>query len=232
MSFIMRKGSYSNDAKTALEKKDMFREALLRRHYEKVARRQAGMEKPKTDPYALRFGSYIRTARVQAGLSYEALSLKTGIDRGLLRAIEVGLFAAEDLEAQCVKKLAAALQEPAGRLFLLLGRREPRKEPTGSFCLLTPHARITIEPHEPAEARVMPRAETAENRTATDKVIVLDQTVVLISGNHNVNIYFAGAKQNGAEGCLTYLGMGWKHARDKFRPEREFREPDRQFMDK
>ena len=80
------------------------------------------------DCAALGLGRYLRAARLNAGWSYEALAGEAGLVRVTVIALESGLLPPADIRAEWLDRLAAALNEDAGDLRLLLNLPVARPE--------------------------------------------------------------------------------------------------------
>lgn len=73
------------------------------------------------DAPAIGLGRYLRAARLNRGWSYDELSRRAELDRVIVIALELGLYATGQIRRPWLARLAGALGEEVDDLALLLG---------------------------------------------------------------------------------------------------------------
>jgi len=110
-----------------------FGDLLVRRHGQNYYSSYHNHSRVTVDQAAVRFGRYLRAARVNGNMSIAELATQTKISQATLTALEHGLILACDIKPRWLKGLAAVLNENAEDFNMLLGR----KISTGSSGWLT-----------------------------------------------------------------------------------------------
>ncbi len=98
-----------------------FGQHLARRHEQLYAARARG-EAAAVESASLRLGRYLRAARRNAALDVAQVAERASLPAATVQALEQGLIPADDIKPRWLKQLAAALNEDAADLQLLLGR--------------------------------------------------------------------------------------------------------------
>jgi len=86
-----------------------------RHHIRTMAGMPVASPRYARDPVLIAFGSAVRRARSERGLSQEELSHRAGIDRSYMSSIERG---GQNVGLMSVKRIARALDMAAAELFL------------------------------------------------------------------------------------------------------------------
>lgn len=100
-----------------------FGEILNRRHGQNYYASFHNEQRLTVDEASVRFGRYVRAARVNANLSIRELAAKAHLTEARLIAIEQGLILACDIKPKWLKDLADVLQENVEDFNLILGRQ-------------------------------------------------------------------------------------------------------------
>jgi transcriptional regulator with XRE-family HTH domain len=112
-------------AKEVKKRKAYFKEfgqILVRRHGQNYYSSYNDQNRITVDEAAVRFGRYLRAARVNSGLSIAELAARTSLSEASLTALEHGIILACDIRPKWLKELAEALGENVEDFNLLLGR--------------------------------------------------------------------------------------------------------------
>ena len=88
-----------------------FGEILVRRHGQNYFASFHNDQRVTADEASVRFGRYLRAARINANLSVKDLAAKTRLSQATLMALEQGLILACDIKPKWLKDLAEALTE-------------------------------------------------------------------------------------------------------------------------
>lgn len=99
-----------------------FGEALVRRHGQNYFSSYQNRSRITVDQVATRFGRYLQSARINAGLTTTELSEQSNLSHAKLIALEQGLILTCDIEPKWLKQIAGVLQEDVESFNLLLGR--------------------------------------------------------------------------------------------------------------
>jgi transcriptional regulator with XRE-family HTH domain len=96
--------------------------SLIRRHGQNYYSSFQNKRRVTVDEVATRFGRWLRSARINAGLTTTELSEQSNISRAKLIALEHGLILTCDIKPRWVQQIADILQEDVETFNLMLGR--------------------------------------------------------------------------------------------------------------
>jgi transcriptional regulator with XRE-family HTH domain len=100
-----------------------FGEILVRRHGQNFYSSYHNASRITVDDASIRFGRYLRAARVNAGLSPAELAGQVRLSEATLAALEQGFILACDIKPKWLKELAGALGENFEDFNLIVGRQ-------------------------------------------------------------------------------------------------------------
>ena len=104
-----------------------FGRLLVARHGQNYAAIQNG-DTPIADDIAIRFGRYLRAARVNVDMPLDELARNARLPQATLLALEQGLVNNNDIKQKWVTRLATTLNEDVSNFNLLLKRRIEQKQ--------------------------------------------------------------------------------------------------------
>jgi transcriptional regulator with XRE-family HTH domain len=100
-----------------------FGEILVRRHGQNYCSSYHNQSRVTVDEAAIRFGRYLRAARLNQGLSIGELAAQTRLSEATQLALEQGIILSCDIKPKWLKELARALGEDSENFNLILGRK-------------------------------------------------------------------------------------------------------------